>query len=142
MDLAENLGQVAKTKSEDTASHIDFEKILDKCGNYGAYQYRVLFFFGVINVLSSMHYFSQTIIAFTPEHWCYHSQLANASINVIRNIYSHTKDSSCTPLVSLTFNGTQQPVFAPQNKCHQWIYDKNNNFESITSEVRVFQFTP
>lgn len=116
-------------------NHVDFESILEKCGNYGAYQIRVLFLFGIINVLSSMHYFSQTIIAFTPEHWCYHEQLSNASIDVVRDVYAQTHDPSCTPLEKV-MNGTK-PIFASNDTCDRWIYNKDNQFESITTEVSI-----
>lgn len=116
-------------------NHIDFEGILEKCGNYGAYQFRVLFLFGIINVLSSMHYFSQTIIAFTPEHWCYHEQLANVSIDVVRDVYAQTNDPSCTRLERV-INGTK-PILANKETCEKWIYNKDNQFESITTEVRI-----
>lgn len=48
---------------------MDVDKLLHKCGDFNRYQFLMLGIFAVINVLSSVHYFSQTIISFIPEHW-------------------------------------------------------------------------
>lgn len=48
---------------------MDVDKMLEKCGDFGRYQLMMLSLFGVINILSSVHYYSQTIIIFVPEHW-------------------------------------------------------------------------
>lgn len=48
---------------------MDFDALLEKCGNYGRYQFVLLLVYGFTNIMSSMHYFAQTIISFTPEHW-------------------------------------------------------------------------
>lgn len=45
------------------------DEMLRECGDFGPYQYVMLVIFCIINVLSSIHYFSQTIILFVPEHW-------------------------------------------------------------------------
>lgn len=45
------------------------EDMLRECNDFGPYQYILLASFSVINILSSIHYFSQTIILFVPEHW-------------------------------------------------------------------------
>lgn len=43
--------------------------MLEKCGSFGYYQMAMFGLFGVINMLSSIHYYSQTIINFVPDHW-------------------------------------------------------------------------
>lgn len=48
---------------------MDIEKFLHKCGDFNRYQFLMLGIFALINVLSSIHYFSQTIISFIPDHW-------------------------------------------------------------------------
>lgn len=48
---------------------MEVEKFLHKCGDFNRYQFLMLGIFAVINILSSVHYFSQTIISFIPEHW-------------------------------------------------------------------------
>lgn len=48
---------------------MDFSQVLDKCGNYGRFQVMILLLYGYTNILGSLHYFSQTLITFTPEHW-------------------------------------------------------------------------
>lgn len=45
------------------------EDMLRECGDFGPYQIVMMAAFCVINVLSSIHYFSQTIILFVPDHW-------------------------------------------------------------------------
>lgn len=45
------------------------EDMLKECGDFGPYHLVMLVTFGLINVLSSIHYFSQTVILFVPEHW-------------------------------------------------------------------------
>lgn len=45
------------------------EDMLRECGDFGPYQFVMLAAFCIINVFSSIHYFSQTIILFVPEHW-------------------------------------------------------------------------
>lgn len=48
---------------------VDIDQILAKCGDFNRYQFMLLGAFCLINVISSMHYYSQTIISFVPEHW-------------------------------------------------------------------------
>lgn len=48
---------------------MDFDAVLKKCGNFGCFQFLIMLCFGLTNLLSSMHYFAQTIISFTPQHW-------------------------------------------------------------------------
>jgi MFS transporter, OCT family, solute carrier family 22 (organic cation transporter), member 4/5 len=48
---------------------LDIDKVLEKCGDFHRYQFMLLGFFCLINILASMHYYSQTIISFVPEHW-------------------------------------------------------------------------
>lgn len=45
------------------------EDMLRECGDFGPYQFVMLIAFCYINVVASIHYFSQTIILFVPEHW-------------------------------------------------------------------------
>lgn len=45
------------------------QEMLRECGDFGPYQYVMLGAFCIVNILSSIHYFSQTIILFVPEHW-------------------------------------------------------------------------
>lgn len=48
---------------------MDFDRVLEKCGSFGRFQFVILILYGYTNILSSLHYFSQTLITFTPEHW-------------------------------------------------------------------------
>lgn len=45
------------------------EQMLRECGDLGPYQLVLLAAFCYINICASIHYFSQTIILFVPEHW-------------------------------------------------------------------------
>lgn len=48
---------------------MEFEQMLKKCGDFGRFQIIMLSLFAIINILASIHYYSQTIISFVPEHW-------------------------------------------------------------------------
>lgn len=48
---------------------ISIEKMLANCGDFSRYQLMLLGMFAIINVLSSVNYYAQTIISFVPEHW-------------------------------------------------------------------------
>ena len=112
---------------------MDFEKVLEKCGNYGRYQFILLLLYGYTNFMSSMHYFSQTLITFTPDHWCYHEQLENNTFSEIDAIYQGFSKPHCT-LLEESDNGTTL-VQAEVGVCRKWFYNKENNYESITTEV-------
>lgn len=43
--------------------------MLEKCGDFGRYQYLLMGMFCVVNIICAMDYYSQTIISFVPEHW-------------------------------------------------------------------------
>jgi len=48
---------------------LEVDKILEKCGDFSRLQMIMLLLFCVINVLSALHYYSQTIISFVPKYW-------------------------------------------------------------------------
>lgn len=48
---------------------MDFPDVLEKCGSFGRFQHVILLLYGYTNILGALHYFSQTLITFTPEHW-------------------------------------------------------------------------
>lgn len=50
-------------------ANMDIEQLLAHCGDFGRYQWMLLALFCLINILSSINYYSQTIITFVPEHW-------------------------------------------------------------------------
>lgn len=54
---------------DEQQQNMDADQILEKCGSFGRYQLVMFGLFGVINMLSSIHYYSQTIINFVPDHW-------------------------------------------------------------------------
>ncbi|XP_054744771.1 organic cation transporter protein-like [Anastrepha obliqua] len=112
---------------------MDFSAVLEKCGSYGRYQFMLLLLFGCTNILSSMHYFAQTIISFTPEHWCYHEKLGNASISYIRSIYEQTANPHCTLLDDII---DDRPVVAGVGKCREWINAFDRDYRSITTDLK------
>ncbi|XP_018797606.1 PREDICTED: organic cation transporter-like protein [Bactrocera latifrons] len=112
---------------------MDFDAVLVKCGNFGRYQLVLLLFYGCTNILSSLHYFAQTIISFTPEHWCYHEKLANASISYVRSIYAQTADPQCTLLEDIV---DDRPIVAAVGKCTEWIYAYDRGYHSITTDLK------
>lgn len=56
-------------KEDKTAGKMNVDIMLARCGDFGRYQLMLLSLFGVINILSSIHYYTQTIINFVPPHW-------------------------------------------------------------------------
>uniref|UniRef100_A0A1I8PMZ9 Major facilitator superfamily (MFS) profile domain-containing protein n=1 Tax=Stomoxys calcitrans TaxID=35570 RepID=A0A1I8PMZ9_STOCA len=113
---------------------MDFNHVLEKCGNFGRYQWMLLLLYGCTNILSSMHYFSQTLISFTPEHWCYHPQLANKSFEEIDKIYKQFKRPHCTLLEKFDDeSGIATP--AEGSECREWFYRRQDGYESITTEL-------
>ncbi|XP_067614339.1 organic cation transporter-like protein [Eurosta solidaginis] len=112
---------------------MDFDAVLEKCGNFGRYQFVLLLFFGCTNLLSSMHYFAQTIISFTPDHWCHHEKLENASLSYIRDIYQQTENPRCTLLDDIV---DDRPVVSDIGGCTEWIYDYERDYRSVTTDLK------
>lgn len=78
-----------------------------------------------------MHYFTQTIISFVPNHWCYHEKLENKSFTEIAYIYSKFENPSCTKLQSIDgYN-----VTASDQPCTKWIYDYDYGYRSMNTEL-------
>lgn len=114
-----------------TGVQMDFDKILEKCGDFNRYQFMILVLFGLINVIISMHYFTQTIISFVPNHWCYHEKLENKSFTEIASIYSKFENPSCTKLQSIDgYN-----VTVSNQPCTKWIYDYDYGYRSMNTEL-------
>ncbi|XP_055904118.1 organic cation transporter protein [Eupeodes corollae] len=110
---------------------MDFDKILEKCGDFNRYQFMILALFGMINVIISMHYFTQTIISFVPNHWCYHEKLENKSFTEISAIYSKFERPSCTKLHDIEgYNVTPS-----KEPCTKWIYEYDYDYRSMNTEL-------
>ncbi|XP_037944869.1 organic cation transporter-like protein [Teleopsis dalmanni] len=109
---------------------MDFDQILAKCGDMGRYQILLLGFFGIVNVIVSMHYFTQTVISFVPDHWCYHEQFANKTFDEIAAIYAKYPSPSCT---RLEINGTT--ITPSSEKCERWIYKYDYGYKSMNTEL-------
>lgn len=45
------------------------EDMLKECGDLGPSQFVMLGAFCVVNIVASIHYYTQTIILFVPDHW-------------------------------------------------------------------------
>ncbi|EDV42704.1 uncharacterized protein Dana_GF16892 [Drosophila ananassae] len=112
---------------------MDFEEILAKCGNSSRYQFLLLALYGYLMVVISMHYFSQNVISFVPDHWCYHEQLANRSFDEIEEIYSRFEYPSCTRLETIDHNGGNHTVSS--EKCNKWIYKYDFGYQSMNTEL-------
>ncbi|KAL7728418.1 hypothetical protein ACLKA6_005177 [Drosophila palustris] len=113
---------------------MDFDRVLEKCGNFGRFQFVILILYGYTNILSSLHYFSQTLITFTPEHWCSHNDLDGLSAESLRSIYSNVTHPSCTLLEGVV-NGTAVEA-ADGETCENWIFERENGYESLTTELQ------
>ncbi|XP_067629208.1 organic cation transporter protein-like isoform X2 [Eurosta solidaginis] len=112
---------------------MDFDSVLEKCGNFGRYQFVLLLFYGLTNILASMHYFAQTIISFTPEHWCFHEKLNNANISYIQGIYEQTPNPQCTLLDDII---DDHPVISSGGQCREWIFNYDHDYNSITTDLK------
>lgn len=116
---------------------MDFDRILEKCGDAGRYQYLMLLLLGYIAFTSTVHYYSQNIIGFVPQHWCYHEQLANRSHDEIAAIYAaYGRDSSCQRLETIEqlADGTYNITLSNES-CNRWIYKYDYGFRSMNAEV-------
>ncbi|XP_017874246.1 PREDICTED: organic cation transporter 1-like [Drosophila arizonae] len=114
---------------------MDFDEILAKCGNSHRYQYMLLAFYGFLMLVVSMHYFSQNVISFVPDHWCYHEQLRNRSITEIEAIYKQFDKPSCTRLVTLGDDSNGTNAIASVERCDRWIYNYEFGFRSMNTEL-------
>ncbi|EDV90610.1 steroid transmembrane transporter SLC22A24 [Drosophila grimshawi] len=112
---------------------MDFDEILAKCGNSHRYQYLLLALYGYLMVVVSMHYFSQNVISFVPDHWCYHEQLENRSFEQIAAIYNQFERPSCTRLESIDSEGLNATV--SEERCDRWIYNYDFGYRSMNSEL-------
>lgn len=112
---------------------MDFDQILAKCGDFGRYQFMILALFGLVNVIVSMHYFTQTVISFVPDHWCYHEKLENKTFDEIAAIYAGFESKSCTRLEDFNLDGTN--VTVSTEKCERWIYKYDYGYRSMNTEV-------
>ncbi|KAH8381512.1 hypothetical protein KR093_007281 [Drosophila rubida] len=112
---------------------VDFDEILAKCGNSHRYQYLLLALYGFLMVFVSMHYFSQNVISFVPDHWCYHEQLENRSFEQIEQIYSRFDKPSCTRLATIDIDGGNATI--SNDRCDRWIYKYDFGFRSMNTEL-------
>lgn len=110
---------------------MDFDQILARCGDFSRYQFLLLTLFGVINFIVSLHYFTQTVISFVPDHWCYHEKLVNKSFDEIAEIYAKFPNPSCTRLLDI--DGANVTV-SPES-CTRWIYKYDYGYRSMNTEL-------
>ncbi|KAH8256342.1 hypothetical protein KR032_001624 [Drosophila birchii] len=103
---------------------MDLQSVLEKCGNFGPYQILLLALYGYTNIVSSFHYFSQTLISFTPAHRCsapFKDVPANATLLEVGSCSVRPFDDNLDSFGDLT--------------CHSWEFDRESNYESITTEL-------
>lgn len=112
---------------------MDFDTVLAKCGNGHRYQYLLLGLYSFLMVFVALQKFSQNVISFVPEHWCYHEQLENLSFAEIDAIYKKFERPSCTKLATVDLvegNATRS-----DDRCDRWIYNYDFGFRSMNTEV-------
>ncbi|XP_023174643.2 organic cation transporter protein [Drosophila hydei] len=115
---------------------MNFDKILEKCGDAGRYQYLMLLLLGYIAFTSTVHYYSQNIIGFVPQHWCYHEELANRSHEEIAAIYApFGNKAACTRLDKIEVHEGIYNVTASSQSCERWIYKYDYGFRSMNAEL-------
>lgn len=120
---------------------MDYETVLEKCGNFGRYQIVLLLVFGYTNIMSSMHYFSNTLISFTPDHWCHHPKLENQTFQDIKEIYKDYKNPKCTLLEHRHVDNISEFYESDVATCNKWFYNREGGYESITTEVGLSEIT-
>ncbi|XP_016935725.3 organic cation transporter protein [Drosophila suzukii] len=101
---------------------MDLQRVLEKCGNFGPYQILLLGLYGYTNIVSSLHYFSQTLISFTPSHSC-----------------SPPKDyipGNKTSLLACSIIQYDEDLSSfRDSKCSSWDFERESNYESVTTEL-------
>ncbi|CAO1410565.1 unnamed protein product [Diamesa tonsa] len=116
---------------------LNTDRILAQCGDSNRYQLLLVVFFCLNNVLTSMHYYSQTIISFVPAHWCSSESIKNMPINEIRQLFSNYTNPFCTMLENSTNAITGDSILKKsENDCNEWIYDQDflSGYKSMTQE--------
>lgn len=80
-------------------------------------------------------------------HWwfrCYAEELANKTIDEIREIYSSYPDPSCTPYQGQSehrqFDSVAYELKGGEGRCDRWFYDYDHGYHSMSSEVQLGQF--
>ncbi|KAH8344138.1 hypothetical protein KR084_005024 [Drosophila pseudotakahashii] len=96
---------------------LEVDKILEKCGDFSRLQLIMLLLFCLINVLSALHYYSQTIISFVPKYWCADGLPAS---------FEPPAESSCLPLNRNT---------SSSDTCHSYDYELYMGYQSFPSEM-------
>ncbi|XP_037950517.1 organic cation transporter protein [Teleopsis dalmanni] len=104
---------------------LEIDKILEKCGDCHFLQALMLVLFCVINCLSAMHYYSQTIISFVPRYWCADGTDEHFRTQPLAGVDS---DSSCLPASFVSSENITE-------ECKQFDYEYFMGYESITSEL-------
>uniref|UniRef100_A0A1I8P6Z5 Major facilitator superfamily (MFS) profile domain-containing protein n=1 Tax=Stomoxys calcitrans TaxID=35570 RepID=A0A1I8P6Z5_STOCA len=100
---------------------LELDKILEKCGDRHRLQAIMLLLFCVINLLSAVHYYSQTIISFVPKYWCANDL---AALDVSATSTPLSMESSCLANRS-----------DPTSTCNKFHYDLYMGYKSFTSEL-------
>ncbi|XP_055379181.1 organic cation transporter protein-like [Condylostylus longicornis] len=118
---------------------IEIDKVLEKCGDFHRYQFMLLFLFCIINLLSSVQYYSQTIISFIPEHWCYHELLLELNVTEIRRIYEGIENPSCVSYDNVMLgdrqNESETEIIINKRSCTKFIYNYDFGYHSMTTEL-------
>ncbi|KAH8360131.1 hypothetical protein KR093_010956 [Drosophila rubida] len=96
---------------------LEVDKMLVKCGDFSRIQWLMLLLFSLINLLSALHYYSQTIISFVPKYWCADGLDAD---------FEPPPKSSCLPLGANVSSSA---------KCHSYNYQLFMGYQSFSSEM-------
>ncbi|KAH8344137.1 hypothetical protein KR084_005025 [Drosophila pseudotakahashii] len=104
---------------------MDLQSVLEKCGNFGPYQILLLGLFGYANIVSSLHYFSQTIISFTPAHSC----------SLPKEEFQQNSTIFTSLLTCSVIQYDEDLTSFRDYKCNSWDFERDSNYESITTEL-------
>lgn len=100
--------------------------ILALCGDFHRYQFILLALFGYVCLITSANLYSQSIIAFTPTHYCYDVRLVGLNQSEVQKAYANVTDPHCTRLPGEGVNAS--------SKCDRWMYFADYGYNSITQQ--------
>ncbi|XP_004518133.1 organic cation transporter protein isoform X1 [Ceratitis capitata] len=121
---------------------LELDKILEKCGDYHRLQAIMLLLFCIINLLSALHYYSQTIISFVPKYWCIdgYTNPTDAYADASRQA-----GSSCLPqrfaagidddAMTVEMNVSAANLANLSHTCQHFDYELYMGYQSFTSEL-------
>ncbi|KAH8399516.1 hypothetical protein KR215_012149 [Drosophila sulfurigaster] len=105
---------------------LEVDKMLVKCGDFSRMQWLMLLLFSLINLLSALHYYSQTIISFVPKYCILNITYTHRCADDLPADFEPPQKSSCVPL------GMNEST---SGKCNSYNYELYMDYKSFPSEM-------